>query len=74
MSVIHIIYRILYYYIFIGKRFAELEMKLFLSNLLSKFEVLPCEQTEIPLEITSESGIMASKREIVLKFRPIIEH
>ncbi|XP_001945833.2 cytochrome P450 6k1 isoform X3 [Acyrthosiphon pisum] len=56
-----------------GKRFAELEMKLVLSNVLSKFEVLPCEETEIPLEITDETGVIAPKRDLVLKFRPIIE-
>ncbi|KAL5236030.1 hypothetical protein ACI65C_003440 [Semiaphis heraclei] len=58
----------------IGKRFAESEMKLVLSNVLSKFEVLPCEQTEIPLDITSEPGILTPKRGLVLKFRPIVEH
>ncbi|XP_025199470.1 cytochrome P450 6k1-like [Melanaphis sacchari] len=58
----------------IGKRFAESEMKLVLSNILSKFEVLPCEQTEIPVNIRSEAGIITPKNGIVLKFRPIIEH
>ncbi|XP_022170039.1 cytochrome P450 6k1-like [Myzus persicae] len=58
----------------IGKRFAESEMKLVLSNLLSKFEVLPCEQTEIPLDIRSGTGLISAKNGVVLKFRPIIEH
>ncbi|XP_026813244.1 cytochrome P450 6k1-like [Rhopalosiphum maidis] len=58
----------------IGKRFAESEMKLALSNVLSKFEVLPCEQTEIPVDIRSGSGFITPKNGIVLKFRPIIEH
>ncbi|XP_022170026.1 uncharacterized protein LOC111033548 [Myzus persicae] len=58
----------------IGKRFAESEMKLALTNVLSKFEVLPCEQTEIPLEITSEPGVISPKRGLVLKFRPITEY
>ncbi|CAI6366502.1 unnamed protein product [Macrosiphum euphorbiae] len=58
----------------LGKRFAEAEMKLVLSKVLSKFEVLPCEQTEIPLDIRSGSGLLSPKNELVLKFRPIIEH
>nr|UOW66143.1 cytochrome P450 6CY16 [Rhopalosiphum padi] len=58
----------------IGKRFAESEMKLALSNVLSKFEVLPCEQTEIPVDIRSGSGFITPKNGIVLKFRQIIEH
>lgn len=49
-------------------------MKLALTNVLSKFEVLPCEQTEIPLEITSEPGVISPKRGLVLKFRPITEY
>jgi len=59
---------------YIGKRFAESEMKLLLSNVLSKFEVLPCEQTEIPVDIRSDSGFISPKNGIILKFRPIIEH
>ncbi|XP_001948421.1 cytochrome P450 6k1 [Acyrthosiphon pisum] len=58
----------------IGKRFAESEMKLVLSNVLSKFEVLPCEKTEIPVNIRSMSGFITPKNGIVLKFRPIVEH
>nr|NP_001352523.1 probable cytochrome P450 6a14 [Myzus persicae] len=58
----------------IAKRFVESELKLVLSNVLSKFEVLPCAETEIPLEITSEPGLMAPKKDVVLIFRPIIEH
>ncbi|XP_001943150.2 cytochrome P450 6k1 isoform X2 [Acyrthosiphon pisum] len=58
----------------IGKRFAEAEMKLVLSKVLSKFEVQPCEQTEIPLDIRSGSGLLSPKNGLVLKFKPIIEH
>ncbi|KAL5240684.1 hypothetical protein ACI65C_008094 [Semiaphis heraclei] len=58
----------------IGKRFAESEMKLVLSNVLSKFEVLPCEETEIPVDIRSESGVTSPKNGIVLKFRPIADY
>jgi len=56
-----------------GKRFAESEMKLVLSNLLSKFEVLPCEKTEIPVDIRSMAGFITPKNGIVLKFRTIVE-
>ncbi|CAI6365988.1 unnamed protein product [Macrosiphum euphorbiae] len=58
----------------IGKRFAESEMKLALSNILSKFEVSPCEQTEIPLELlVASSSLISPKNGVVLKFRPIDE-
>lgn len=59
---------------YIGKRFAESEMKLLLSNVLLKFEVLPCEQTEIPVNIRSDAGFISPKNPIILKFRPIIKH
>ncbi|CAI6365721.1 unnamed protein product [Macrosiphum euphorbiae] len=58
----------------IGKRFAESEMKLVLSNVLSKFEVLPCEQTEIPINIKCGPGLISPKNGVVLKFRPIVKH
>lgn len=40
---------------FLGKRFAEMEMKLALVKLLTKFEVEPCEKTEIPVNFTNMS-------------------
>lgn len=46
---------VLFHLIFIGKRFAEIEMKLALVKLLSKFEVEPCEKTEIPVTFTNMS-------------------
>jgi len=55
----------------LGRRFAELEMILVLSNVLSKYEVLPCEKTEIPLDIRSGSGFISPKNEIWLSFKPI---
>jgi len=59
---------------YIGKRFVELEMKLILTNVLSKFEILPCEQTEIPVNIRGDAGFISPKNPIILKFRPVIEH
>lgn len=57
---------------FAGKRFAELELKLILSKILSKFEILPCEKTEIPLQMKKERGITSPKNGIWLNFRPIV--
>lgn len=58
---------------FSAKRFAELEMKLVLSEILSKFEVLPCEKTEVPLEIKIGPGLLEPKNGIWLSFKSIIE-
>lgn len=57
-------------FFFSAKRFAELEMKLVLSEILSKFEVLPCEKTEIPLEIKIGPGLLEPKNGIWLSFKP----
>ncbi|XP_025206883.1 probable cytochrome P450 6a13 [Melanaphis sacchari] len=56
----------------IGKRFAELELKIILSKILSKFEITPCEKTEIPLKMKKERGIISPKNGIWLSFRPIV--
>lgn len=53
----YIIIFYIYYCIFIGKRFAEIEIKLALVKLLSKFEVEPCEKTEIPVTFSNLSII-----------------
>ncbi|CAH1714917.1 unnamed protein product [Aphis gossypii] len=37
----------------IGKRLAEIELKLCLSEIISNFEVLQCRKTENPIQITS---------------------
>lgn len=58
---------------FTGKRFAELEMILVLSKILSKFEVLPCEKTEIPLDIRSKSGFISPKNGVWLSFKPTVD-
>lgn len=56
---------------FAGKRFAELEMKLALVEVLSKFEVETCEKTEVPLKFSKKSLILIPKNGIWLKFQPI---
>ncbi|XP_050547770.1 probable cytochrome P450 6a13 isoform X2 [Daktulosphaira vitifoliae] len=56
----------------LGKRFAELEMKLALSELLSKYEVLPCEKTLIPMTFQKRTiNIVAKNNTLWLKFKPI---
>lgn len=58
-------------FIYIGKRFAELEMKLALVEILSKFEVMPCEKTEIPITFSKSAFIVLPKNGIWLKFKQI---
>lgn len=55
----------------LGKRFAEMEMKLALTELLTKYEVEPCEKTDIPMRLSSRSLIIMPENGIWLKFKPI---
>nr|QIU80468.1 cytochrome P450 monooxygenase CYP6CY49 [Aphis gossypii] len=55
----------------IGKRLAELELKLIISKILSNFEILPCEKTEIPLTFKTERGMITSKNGVWLSFKTI---
>lgn len=55
----------------IGKRFAELEMKLALVEILTKFEVEPCEKTEIPIRFSKKSIIAMPENGIWLTFKKI---
>jgi cytochrome P450 family 6 len=49
-----------------------MEMKLALVDILSKFEVEPCEKTEIPIQFSKLSLIVIPKDEKVwLKLKPI---
>ncbi|XP_060861012.1 probable cytochrome P450 6a14 [Metopolophium dirhodum] len=58
----------------IGKRFAEMEMKLALVEILSKFEVEPCEKTEIPMQFSKLSVVVIPKDEkVLLKLNPLSE-
>ncbi|XP_015379191.1 PREDICTED: probable cytochrome P450 6a13 [Diuraphis noxia] len=55
----------------IGKRFAELEIKLALVEILSKFEVLPCKKTVIPLKYSKKVLTLMPEHGIWLKFKKI---
>ncbi|XP_022162044.1 probable cytochrome P450 6a13 [Myzus persicae] len=55
----------------IGKRFAEMEMKLALVEMLTKFEVIPCEKTEIPLKYCNKVFTLMPKHGIWLTFKRI---
>lgn len=60
-----------YIFFFLGKRFAEMEMRLALLEMLSKFEVLPCEKTEVPLKYSNKVLTLMPKHGIWLKFQKI---
>eukprot|EP00102_Acyrthosiphon_pisum_P022967 XP_016660177.1 PREDICTED: probable cytochrome P450 6a13 [Acyrthosiphon pisum] len=55
----------------IGKRFAEMEMKLAFVEILTKFEVFPCEKTEIPLKYSNKVFTLMPKHGIWLRFKRI---
>lgn len=62
----------LYIIILLGKRFAEMEMKLALTELLTRYEVEPCEKTDIPMRYSKNSLIiLPEKNGIWLKFKQI---
>jgi len=49
-------------------------MKLALVDILSKFEVEPCEKTEIPIKFSKLSVIVIPKDEkVLLKINPLSE-
>lgn len=48
-----------------------MELKLILSKLLLKYEVLPCEKTEVPLKMEKLLGVLTPKNGIWLNFKPI---
>jgi len=47
-------------------------MKLVLSKILMKYEVLPCEKTEVPLNIRGPGSIVSPKNGIWLRFKPTV--
>ncbi|XP_025193144.1 probable cytochrome P450 6a13 [Melanaphis sacchari] len=55
----------------IGKRFAEMEMKLAIVEMLTKFEVLPSEKMKIPLKYSKNVFQLLPKHGIWLKFKRI---
>lgn len=44
-----------------------------LSKILSQYEVLPCEKTEMPIDIRSGSGFISPKNQIWLNFKRIVD-
>jgi len=56
---------------FTGKRFVNLEMKIALAKIISKFEVEPCEKTVVPLTFAKMVIFLIPDRGIWLKFKPI---
>ncbi|XP_015379194.1 PREDICTED: probable cytochrome P450 6a13 [Diuraphis noxia] len=55
----------------IGKRFAEMEMKLAFVEILTKFEVTSCEKTEIPLKYSKKTLTLVPQHGIWLTFQII---
>lgn len=55
-----------------GLRFAMMEAKTGLAEILSKFEILPCESTQIPIELNPRSMLLTPKEPICLSFKKII--
>jgi len=50
-----------------------MEMKLALSEIISKFEVLPCEKTENPVKLANIGpGIILPKNGIWINMKPIV--
>lgn len=71
VNIFYFKYKLLYIFCFIGKRFAELEMKLALVEILTKFEVEPCERTEVPLKFSKKSLVTLPENGIWLRFKKI---
>jgi len=57
----------------IGKRFAEIDMKLVLSEVLSKFEVATCEKTDVPLRFKPNTGFLTALNGVWLSFTQIAD-
>ncbi|XP_050548419.1 probable cytochrome P450 6a13, partial [Daktulosphaira vitifoliae] len=55
----------------IGKRFAELEMKIALLEFLTNFEVAPCEKTDIPIKFSKNSFVVVPKNGIWLHIKKL---
>jgi cytochrome P450 family 6 len=53
-----------------GKRFAEFEMKMALSEVLINYEVTPCEKTQIPIKYVIGSFVNIPES-IWLKFKKL---
>ncbi|KAF0734507.1 putative cytochrome P450 6a13 [Aphis craccivora] len=56
----------------IGKRLADLELKLGLSEIIYNFELLPCSKTENPIQLLPKGMIVKPKNGVWLSLKPII--
>lgn len=53
-------------------RFAMMEAKIGLANILSKYQVSPCKETQIPIELNPKSMLLLTpKHQITLSFKQI---
>jgi len=59
--------------LFTAKRFAEVEIKLALSEIISNFKVQPCQKTEVPLQYKVAPGFKIPKNGIWLNFKQIVD-
>uniref|UniRef100_A0A2H8TW02 Cytochrome P450 6a2 n=1 Tax=Melanaphis sacchari TaxID=742174 RepID=A0A2H8TW02_9HEMI len=55
----------------IGLRFAMMETKSGLAEILSKFEVSPCKKTQYPIKINPRTILLTPKQSICLSFKKI---
>ncbi|XP_050528975.1 cytochrome P450 6k1-like [Daktulosphaira vitifoliae] len=55
----------------LGEIFSKIEIKLAISLILMRYELLPCEKTLIPMQFENRSLIMRPKNGMWLKFQPI---
>jgi len=58
-------------FINIGMRFALMEAKTGLAEILSKFEVSPCKETQTPIKIKPRSILLTPNESIRLSFKRI---
>jgi len=56
---------------FVGMRFAMMEVKTGLAEILSKFEVKPCPDTQIPIKIKTRSLLLTPDAPIRLTFKQL---
>lgn len=57
-------------FIVVGSRFALLEVKLIITEIISKFEIIPIQKTQIPLELDRTSFVPLARSGIWLGLKP----
>lgn len=53
----------------IGMRFAVMEAKTALAEIISKFEIFPCKNTKIPIKLNPRSILLTPNEPIWLLFK-----